>query len=292
MARYLWPFFLLTWLFSYPAWGGDLDDVRARGVVRHLGIPYAHFVTGSGDGLDTDIIRLFATSLGLSYVHVPTTWKDAVGDLTGNPMDSRKKVEVKGDLLANGVTILEWRKRFFCFSTPVFPSQIWLIAGADDPVTPIVPGDGLEKDISRVRNKLRGREVTGMARTCLDPGLYGLEAAGASIRYFNGQLNDLAPAVMNKDAQLVLMDAPDALVAIEKWPGRLKVIGPVSDPQHMGVAFRKNTPELKAAFNRFFRKLVADGTYQKLVEKYYPVFPVYYPRFFAGLTGMDSRNNK
>ena len=29
----------------------DLDEVKAAGVLRHLGIPYANFVTGAGDGI-------------------------------------------------------------------------------------------------------------------------------------------------------------------------------------------------------------------------------------------------
>ena len=33
----------------------DLREIRERGVLRHLGVPYANFVTGSGDGLDVEI---------------------------------------------------------------------------------------------------------------------------------------------------------------------------------------------------------------------------------------------
>lgn len=47
----------LTWVClallgtgSGGATGGDLPDVRAAGVLRHLGVPYANFVSGSGDG--------------------------------------------------------------------------------------------------------------------------------------------------------------------------------------------------------------------------------------------------
>jgi hypothetical protein len=29
--------------------GADLKEVKERGVLRHLGIPYANFITGSGD---------------------------------------------------------------------------------------------------------------------------------------------------------------------------------------------------------------------------------------------------
>nr|MBP8266208.1 hypothetical protein [Zoogloea sp.] len=47
-------------LFIHSALADDLQDIRARGVLRHLGIPYANFVTGSGDGLDVEIVQRFA----------------------------------------------------------------------------------------------------------------------------------------------------------------------------------------------------------------------------------------
>ncbi|MBW1993760.1 MAG: ABC transporter substrate-binding protein, partial [Deltaproteobacteria bacterium] len=38
--------------------GADLQEVRKTGVLRHLGVPYANFVTGSGDGLDVELVTL------------------------------------------------------------------------------------------------------------------------------------------------------------------------------------------------------------------------------------------
>jgi hypothetical protein len=40
--------------------GGDLEAVRRRGVLHHLGVPHANFVTGGGDGLDVERMRRFA----------------------------------------------------------------------------------------------------------------------------------------------------------------------------------------------------------------------------------------
>ena len=37
----------------------DLPDLKARGVIRHLGVPYANFVTGAGDGFSVDMMKLF-----------------------------------------------------------------------------------------------------------------------------------------------------------------------------------------------------------------------------------------
>ena len=57
---------------------GDLDEVRQQGVLRHLGVPYANFVTGSGDGMDVEIVQLFARYLGVHYEYVKTTWENVV----------------------------------------------------------------------------------------------------------------------------------------------------------------------------------------------------------------------
>jgi ABC-type amino acid transport substrate-binding protein len=49
----------------------------------------------------------------------------------------------------------------------------------------------------------------------------------------------------------------------------------------MGVAFRKTSPLLREAFDRYLAMVRGDGRYRKLVEKYYPAVPDYFPEFFA-----------
>jgi len=48
-----------------------------------------------------------------------------------------------------------------------------------------------------------------------------------------------------------------------------------------GVAFRRESPQLRAAFDRYLETIRADGTFRRLVEKYYPAVPDYFPEFFA-----------
>ncbi|MCX5891885.1 MAG: transporter substrate-binding domain-containing protein [Deltaproteobacteria bacterium] len=269
------------------AWAGDLQDIKARGVLRHLGIPYANFVTGSGDGLDVELTKLFAQHLGVKYQYVDSSWDSVIGDLTGKKVKANGddikvlgEVPIKGDIIASGFTILNWRKKIVNFSTPTFPNQIWLVARADSPLKPIVPHESVEKDITAVRALLKGRSLLGKASTCLDPSLYNLKVTGARIKLFPGSLNDLAPAVIKGDSELTLLDVPDALVALEKFPGKIKIIGPITDKQYMGCAFAKNAPELRDAFNRFLEQAKADGTYLALVKRYYPKVFNYYRDFF------------
>jgi ABC-type amino acid transport substrate-binding protein len=276
----------LLWSAGF-SFGGDLAEVKARGVLRHLGVPYANFVTGAGDGMDVELMKGFATYLGVDYAYVKTSWKDAIGDLTGktvravgNDIEVMGSVPVKGDVIANGFTIIEWRKKILDYSRPTFPTQIWVLARADSPMTPIQPSGNLDTDILAVRQQLRDRTIFGVANTCLEPSLYGISEAGARIKMFEGNLNQLAPAVINGDAEAALLDVPDALIALEKWPGQVKIIGPLSDEQGMGIAFAKSSPELLAECNRYLELCRKDGSYLALVRKYYPAVFEYYKGFF------------
>ena len=59
------------------------DEVMKRGSLRHLGVPYAHFVSGSGDGFSVELVQLFASHLGVRYEYVESTWKNVIPDLIG-----------------------------------------------------------------------------------------------------------------------------------------------------------------------------------------------------------------
>jgi ABC-type amino acid transport substrate-binding protein len=267
--------------------GADLPTVMKSGILKHLGVPYANFVTGSGDGIDVEMAELFAQHLGVKYVYVKTSWSDVIGDLTGKKVITRGKdievtgdMPVKGDLIASGLTVLPWRQKIVNYSTPTFPTQVWILARADSPMKPIKPSGDTGRDIASVKALLKDRTILGLAKTCLDPSLYGIKDTGARIKLFEGSLNELAPAIINGDADATLLDVPDAMIALEKWGGKVKVIGPVSYKQNMGFAFAKTSPQLLKAFSCFFKECKKDGTYIRLVRKYYPAVFKYYPEFF------------
>jgi ABC-type amino acid transport substrate-binding protein len=275
---------------STVAYAGDLDDVKARGVLRHIGLPYANFNTGSGDGMEADLTRLFAKSLGVKYEFVQSDWGVIVQDLIGKKVkvaagkaELLEEVPVKGDIIANGFTIIPWRQQIVNFSTPTFPNQIWLVARTDSPIRPIKPTGKIEKDIELTKGLMKGRSVLTLEKTCLDPALYNLAATDAKIVCFQGKLNEIAPAMLNKEAEMTILDVPDALVALEKWKGKIKILGPVSDKQQMAGGFSKESPKLLEAYNAFIKKAQHDGTYMALIKKYYPTAPRYFPDFFKGM---------
>lgn len=83
---------------------------------------------------------------------------------------------------------------------------------------------------------------------------------------------------------MTLLDVPDIIVSMEKWPGQIKVIGPISEQQLMAAGFRKTSPELRKAFDTFLDGIKADGTYMKLVQKHYKSAPRYLPEFFRNVS--------
>ena len=282
---------LVAWVAAPAFASDDLDEIKARGVLTHLGVPYANFVTGSGDGLDVEVIRLFARHLGVRYEYVETDWKRAFGDLTGmqvksggDDIDRAPRVPVRGDLIANGLTKLPWRQKLIDYSDPTFPTGVWLIARGENARHPIATSGSMTRDIETTKAMLKGSSVLVMESTCLDPKLYALDNKGFDLRYYrrSTNLNEMVPAILNRDAEMTLLDVPDALIALEKWPGEIKVLGPISENQEMGVGFRKGSPELRNAFNQFFAQIRRDGTYSALVQKYYPSVLRYFPGFFAG----------
>jgi hypothetical protein len=278
---------LITLFLTVGAFGHDWDEMKKQGVIRHLGVPYANFVTGSGDGMDVEIIQLFANHLGVRYEYVKTSWNSVVADLVGkNVKPSGNEVEiisdapVKGDVIANGFTILPWREKVLNFSTPTFPTQIILVAGAKSSLTPIKPSGNIAKDIERVRGLTKNRTLLGVEKTCLDPALYHISEAGAKVKNFTGSLDDLAPAVIQGEAETAIMEMPDALLALKKYTGKIKIIGPLSPTQEMAAGFAKDAPQLLAEFNKFLAHCKKNGSYLRLVKKYYPSAISLYAPFF------------
>lgn len=271
----------------------DLAEIKERGVLRHLGVPYARFVTGSGEGFDVEIVRMFARHIGVRYEYVHTEWTEVIQDLIGHELEYKPVMRavggrpIRGDIIGNGLTILPSREKVLDYSVPTFPSAVWLLARADSKVQPIEPTGDLASDIRETKTRLNLGNTFVMDNSCLDPKLYDLEGKGFRLQRFttSASLNDIVPAVVKNESEMTLLDVPDIIVAMEKWSGQIKVIGPISEPQLMGAGFRKTSPELRREFNTFFAKLQEDGTYMRLVRKYYRSAPRYLPDYFRDLPG-------
>lgn len=283
-------FSILISFISCQVLAADLQEIKAKGEIRHLGIPYANFVTGAGDGFDVELMQGFAKHLGVKYVLVYTDFYSVVKDLLGKNVSINNgqavlegNYPIKGDVISTGFTYLPWREQILLFSEPTFPSQVVLIARSDSTMKPIQPTKNLAGDVVETKKLIGKQSLLVMEKTCLDPANYGLKGTGYNLMPYvkSANINEMVPALLNKDADLSLLDLPDLLLDLKKWAGKFKVIGPVSEHQVLATAFPKDAPRLKEEFNVYLRKIKADGTYDGLVDKYYPGIRNYFPAFFA-----------
>jgi len=273
-----------------PAAFADLKEIRERGELRHLGIRYANFVTGAGDGFDVELVQGFARHLGVKYTLVYSDFYSVVADLLGKNV-TRKGAEVelsgslpvKGDMIATGFTILPWREQILLFSDATFPSQVLLVARATSSYKPIKGSASLDGDIAETRRFIGAKSLLVMEKTCLDPANYDLKGKGFDLRPYtrSTNINEMVPTLLEGGAEFTLLDVPSAILDQQKWAGRIKVLGPISHTQELAAAFPKSSPQLRDAFNAYLRQMRKDGSYDALVRKYYPGIQRYFPEFFA-----------
>lgn len=149
---------------SSSAGAADLAEIKAKGEIRHLGIRYANFVTGAGDGFDAELVQGFAKHLGVKYKLVYSDFYSVIRDLlgkdvvrNGDTVTLKGDYPIKGEMIATGFTVLPWREKVLLYSEPTFPSQVMLVARADSPIKPIRGSDDLRKDIQETK-ALIGRQ--------------------------------------------------------------------------------------------------------------------------------------
>ncbi len=273
-----------------PAAFADLKEIREKGELRHLGIRYANFVTGAGDGFDVELVQGFARHIGVNYTLVYSDFYSVVTDLLGkNVIRKGAEVElsgsqpVKGDMIATGFTILPWREQILLFSDATFPSQVLLIARATSDYKPIKGSANLDSDIAETRRFIGSKSLLVMEKTCLDPANYDLKGKGFDLRPYtrSTNINEMVPTLLEGSVEFTLLDVPSAILDLQKWAGRIKVLGPISQTQELAAAFPKSSPQLRDAFNTYLRQIRKDGSYDALVRKYYPGIQRYFPEFFA-----------
>jgi ABC-type amino acid transport substrate-binding protein len=271
------------------ALAADLDEIKTRGELRHIGIRYANFVTGSGDGFDVEIMQGFAQRIGVKYKLVYSDFYNVIRDLLGKDVvrqDGQVSLTgafpIKGDVIATGFTILPWRQQILSYSEATFPSQVLLVAPSASSIQPIKEGATLSEDIKETKLLIGSQSLLVMERTCLDPANYGLKGLGVDLKLYtkSTNLNEMAPALLSGEAQLTLLDVPDAVLDLRKWAGQIKVLGPVSERQILAAAFPKDAVRLRDAYDVYLREIKADGTYDRLVDKYYPGIRRFFPDFF------------
>ncbi len=228
--------------------GENLDAIKAAGVLK-IGTEgtYAPFTyhdpSGKLVGFDVEIGEAIAEKLGVKPEFVEGKWDGLIAGL-----------DVKRyDAVINQVGITEERKAKFDFSEPYIASKAALIVREDNSDI---------KGFADLSGKKSAQSLTSN---------YGkmAEEAGAQLVGTDGFDQSIALVVQGR-ADATINDSLSFLDFKKKQPDApVKIAATDDDAAYSGVIVRKGDPELVAAINQALKEIQADGSYQKIAEKYF-----------------------
>ncbi len=234
---------------ALPAHAGEnLDAIKSAGVLK-IGTEgtYAPFTYHDADGklvgFDVEIGEAVAERLGVKPEFVEGKWDGLIAGL-----------DVKRyDTVINQVGITEERKAKFDFSDPYIASKAALIVRDDN------------TDIKGFAD-LSGRKAAQSLTSN-----YGkiAESAGAELVGTDGFDQSIALVVQGR-ADATINDSLSFLDFKKKQPNApVKIAATEDDAAYSGIIVRKGDPELVSAINKALADIKADGTYQRISEKYF-----------------------
>lgn len=120
MKTFMVLFFAVAYFSSLPmALAGHLEDIAARGTIRigttgdYIPMSYLNPQTGEYEGIDAELSKLIAASLGVKIEYVPTTWPTLTADTLAGKFDialcgisrnyNRAKIMAMSDAYGEGI---------------------------------------------------------------------------------------------------------------------------------------------------------------------------------------------
>jgi ABC-type amino acid transport substrate-binding protein len=236
-----------------PAQANLLDQIRQRGVllVGAAGDPPYEQRQSDGKwvGYLPDLLERFAASLGVKIEFVPSSFTAIVAGLQAGKFDlagtdlhetelRREAIDFSETLFASGTSI---------YMQPSVAGKYRDLESLNDPsVTIAVEGGSGDEPVVRAafpRAHILALPNASYGDMVMQVVTNKVTATALSSIY--------VPALTRRFGLVALPNDPDGL-----------------QPLPVGFGFRKDTPELRDAFNAFLRQAKADGTLDRLRAKY------------------------
>jgi cystine transport system substrate-binding protein len=226
-----------------------IDTVKQRGTLR-IGCegtyPPFNFRDERGEltGYDVDIAKAIAQKMGVKPEFLTVEWSGLLGGLQAG----------KYDVIVNQVAATDKRREVFDFSDPYVMSAAQLIVRADD----TRPWRGLDDLKGRKVGVSQGSNYAELAKS----------VAGADVRIYPGAQEYLQDLVQGR-IDVALNDS--LLVPYLKQKTKLPIKGAafVGKVEQNAIPFPKGNPKFEAAIDKALADIKADGTFQRISEKWF-----------------------
>lgn len=207
--------------------------------------PFEYLEDGKIVGFDAELIEAIGKKLNKEIV-----WKNMAFDGLLPALQSKKI-----DVIIAGMTATPERKKFVNFSDPYFVSNQMIIVNTDDKKS---------KDITSYKT-LPNHSVGVVLGYTGDVAVSKLE--NVDVQRFNGA-SEAIMSLKAKKVQAVVIDSEPAKNYVKNNKG-LKLISTDIAKEEYSIAVSKENKKLAEDINSAYKELVNDGTFKKLITKYF-----------------------
>lgn len=207
--------------------------------------PFEYLEDGKIVGFDAELIEAIGKKLNKEIV-----WKNMAFDGLLPALQSKKI-----DVIIAGMTATPERKKFVNFSDPYFVSSQMIIVNTDDEKS---------KDITSYES-LQNHSVGVVLGYTGDVAISKLE--NVDVQRFNGA-SEAIMSLKAKKVQAVVIDSEPAKNYAKNNKG-LKLISTDIAKEEYSIAVSKENKKLAEDINLAYKELVNDGTFEKLITKYF-----------------------
>jgi polar amino acid transport system substrate-binding protein len=204
--------------------------------------PFEYSENGKRTGFDVDLIEAIAATIGKKVEWTDIDFKGLIPGL----------VAKRFDVAASAIYITDERRKVVDFTDSYYPG-------------------GLVVMVKKGNTSIHGPEDLGGKKVAVQVGT-------KSVNFLKEKFPGAQRVEVEKNQemfQLVEIGRADAAVTgkpaaklYARARGTLQVLDKQLTVEEYGYAIRKDEPELTRQFNDALKKLKADGSYQKLVDKY------------------------
>ena len=218
--------------------------------------------------------------MGIEAAYPPFNNKDASGQVVGfdyeigNALCAKMKVECeavtsdwdgiipalnarKFDFLISSLSITEERKQAVDFTDPYYSNKLQFLAAKNTE---------FKTDVASLKGKVIGAQRSTLASTWLEDKL-GMDV---DAKLYDTQENAYLDLVSGR-VDAILADKYVSYEWLKSKDGQSYEFkgDPVEENDKIGIAVRKGDP-LREKLNTALKEIIADGTYKKINDKYFP----------------------
>lgn len=237
--------------------GAAHADMKKVRIGTEGAYPPFNSVNTSGElvGFDIDIAKALCAKMKVECTFVAQDWDGIIPALLAK----------KFDAIVASMSITEERKQKVAFTDPYYSTPGNFIAPKDTKITDISP--------EALKGKTIGTQSSTTAAVYLEEKYKGSDIKlyptqdEANADLANGRLDTI---LADKFVLYEWLEKTDAGKCCKFIGADLKDV----NPEGTGIAVRKEDNQLREALNKAIKEIVADGTYKKINEKYFP-FNIY-----------------